>query len=119
MDSLLNLIATIIVAIIGLIGIIIQTKSKEKQDSISSKIDALRVDSANSDKKILEKIDLSRMQFLKLWLTTELTKVRDELYKPTEEQKRLLFEAKKEYNILGGDSYVDDIFDECKEKNLL
>ena len=85
MDSLLNLIATIIVAIIGLIGIIIQTKSKEKQDSISSKIDALRIDSANTDKQLMAKIDLSRMQILKVWLTTELTKVRDGLYKPTEE----------------------------------
>lgn len=119
MDSLLNLIATIIVAIIGLIGIVIQTKSKERQDNISSKIDALRVDSQKTDKELMNKIDLSRMQILKVWLTTELTKVRDELYKPTEEQKRLLFEAKKEYNVLGGDSYVDDMFDECKEKGLL
>ena len=119
MDSLLNLIATIIVAIIGLVGIVIQTKSKERQENICSKIDALRNDTMNADKKLADKIDLSRMQILKVWLTTELTKVRDKLYTPTEEQKRLLLEAKKEYNALGGDSYVDDMFNECKERDLL
>lgn len=119
MDSLLNFGATVIVAIIGLVGIVIQTKSKEKQESISKKIDALRIESKNGDTTLSSKLDESKMQILKVWLTTELTKIRDGIYKPNEEQKRLLFEAKKEYNVLGGDSYVDDMFDECKEKNLI
>lgn len=119
MDSLLNFGATVIVAIIGLIGIIIQTKAKARQESIESKIDALRVESKDGDNNLSIKIDTTKMEFLKVWLTVELTKVRDELYKPNEEQKRLLIEAKKTYNDLGGDSYVDDMFDECKLKKLI
>ena len=119
MDSLLNFGATVIVAIIGLVGIVIQTKSKEKIEHTNSKIDELRNESKNGDRTLSGKLDESKMQILKVWLTNELTKVRDGVYKPNEEQKRLLFEAKKEYNNLGGDSYIDDMFDECKLKNII
>ena len=54
-----------------------------------------------------------------MWLITELTKIRDESYIPNEEQKRLIHEVKDEYNGLGGDSYVDDMFEDCKKKNLI
>lgn len=119
MDSLLNFGATVIVAIIGLVGVVIQTKSKARQESIESKIDALRIESKDGDNNLSIKIDTAKMEFLKVWLTVELTKVRDELYKPNEEQKRLIIEAKRKYNDLGGDSYVDDMFDECKLKKLI
>ena len=119
MDSLLNFIATIVVAVIGLIGIVIQTKSKQKTETIDSKIDALRKESEANDKVINNKLDSTKLQTLKIWLTTEMTKIRDGYYKPNEEQKRLLFEAKREYNLAGGDSYVDDMFDEIKSKNLI
>ena len=119
MDSLLNFGATVIVAIIGLVGIVIQTKSKEKQNTIEQKIDALRKESKEGDTILSGKLDTAKMQILKVWLTVELTKIRDGLYKPNEEQKRLLIEAKKEYNTLGGDSYVDDMFDDIKSKNII
>ena len=119
MDGLLNFGATIIVAIIGLVGIVIQTKSKEKIEHTNSKIDELRKESKTMDDILSTKLDATKLQTLKLWLITELTKVRDDVYIPNEEQKRLIIEAKSEYNRLGGDSYVDDMFDECKEKNLI
>ena len=40
-------------------------------------------------------------------------------YKPTLEEKRLLYETKEKYNSLGGDSYVDDMFDDLKKKGLI
>lgn len=119
MSSVLNFIATIIVAIIGLIGIVIQTKSKERQESIESKIDTLRKESKEGDNNLSIKLDNTKMQFLKVWLTVELTKVRDNYYSPNEEQKRLIIEAKKTYNDLGGDSYVDDMYDELKKNKKL
>lgn len=119
MDSVFNFIATIIVAIISLIGIIIQTKSKERQENIACKIDELREESKNGDNNLSKKIDTANIQFLKVWLTVELTKVRDEIYKPNEEQKRLIIEAKKMYNDLGGNSYIDDMYNECKLKKLI
>lgn len=40
-------------------------------------------------------------------------------YKPTSEEKRLLFETKEKYNSLGGDSYVDDMFDDLKNEGMI
>lgn len=119
MDSLLNFGATVIVAIIGLVGIVIQTKSKEKIENTNSKLDKFHKESLDGDNKLSMKLDVTMVQLYRIWLTTELTKVRDGVYKPNEEQKRLLMETKSQYNELGGDSYVDYMFDECKEKNLI
>lgn len=119
MDAIYNLIATLGVAIISLIGIFVQTKSKEKQDSISQKLDLLRKESKACDTVLNNKLDKNRIKTLRMWLITELTKIRDESYTPNEEQKRLIHEVKDEYNGLGGDSYVDDMFEDCKKKNLI
>ena len=119
MDDLLNFCATIIVAIIGLVGIVIQTKSNEKIENTNSKIDELRNESKVGDNILSTKLDATKLQTLKLWLITELTKIRADVYIPNEEQKRLIIEAKSEYNRLGGDSYVDDMFDELKDRDLL
>lgn len=119
MQSILNFIATIIVAIISLIGVLIQTKSKEKQDNIVTKLEQIRMESKQGDESIKSKIDKNHIETLKVWLVTELTKIRDEVYVPNEEQKALIHEAKREYNRLGGDSYVDTMFDNCIHRGLL
>ena len=36
-------------------------------------------------------------------------------YNPTTEEKMILYETKEKYNDLGGDSYVDDMFDKLRE----
>ena len=40
-------------------------------------------------------------------------------YKPLIEEKRLLYEIKELYNANGGDSYVDDMFDNLKKEGKL
>lgn len=119
MEIMLNFIATIIVAIISLVGVLIQTKSKERQDNIVTKLEQIRMESKQGDKAIENKLDKNQIATLKMWLVTELTKIRDELYTPNEEQKALIHEAKKAYNDLGGDSYVDTMFDDCIHRGLL
>ncbi len=119
MEAILTLIGTIIVAIISLIGVIFQTKSKEKQDSIDKKLDAFRKESKDDDIKLNKKLDDNHLQTLKLWLVTEMTKIREGNYKPNDELRSLIHEAKQEYNNLGGDSYVDSMFDELKDKKLI
>ena len=101
-------IATVCVAIIGLIGIIIQTMTNsklERQDklvkTIDEKIEASRKESKNDDKKLNAKLDNIRMNELKRFLINEMSKIRDKNYIPNEEQKRLIHEAKQEYNELG------------------
>ena len=126
MDSFLSFLGMIIVAIISLIGIIIQTKSHnklQKQSDIvktmDAKLDKLHAESKEDDFKLNKKLDENKMNDLKRFLIIEMTKIDQGIYQATDNQKRMLKEAKDEYNRAGGDSYVDDMYDKLKDKNLL
>ena len=126
MDSFLSFLGMIIVAIISLIGIIIQTKSHnklQKQSDIvktmDAKLDKLRAESKKDDFNLNKKLDENKMNDLKRFLIIEMTKIDQGIYQATDNQKRMLKEAKDEYNRAGGDSYVDDMYDKLKDKNLL
>ena len=126
MDSLLSFLGMIIVAIIGLIGIIIQTKSHnklQKQSDIvktmDAKLDKLRAEAKKDDFNLNKKLDENKMNDLKRFLIIEMTKIDQGIYQATDNQKRMLKEAKDEYNRAGGDSYVDDMYNKLKDKNLL
>ena len=126
MDSFLSFLGMIIVAIISLIGIIIQTKSHnklQKQSDIvktmDAKLDKLREESKKDDFTLNKKLDENKMNDLKRFLIIEMTKIDQGIYQATDNQKRMLKEAKDEYNRAGGDSYVDDMYDKLKDKNLL
>ena len=133
MDAIYNLIATLGVAVISLIGIFVQTKSKEKTESISTtqeamseiqgsildKIEALRKESKDDDVKLHKKLDKQHINDLKRFLITEMSKIQNKDYVPNEEQKSIIKEAKKEYNDLGGDSYVDDMYEDLREQKLI
>ena len=119
-------IATVLVAIIGLIGIIIQTRSanklKSQQDlleTVDEKMDEFKKQSENEDHKIHERLDQIEMDVCKRFLIVEMTKIQDGMYIPNEEQKRMLHETKQSYNDNGGDSYVDSMFDRLQAKGLL
>ena len=126
MESILNFLGMIIVAIIGLIGVIIQTQSHvkiKKQDGlmkvIDKKIDGLRNESKKDDIKLNKKIDDINVNTTKRFLITEMTKIKQGYYIPTDNQKRVIVETKSEYNKAGGDSYVDDMYEDLKNKNLI
>lgn len=130
MDSILSFLGMVIVAIIGLVGVILQVKSKEKTESIDSKIDnmkkeftneliSFKEESTESDKRISDQIQEVRMTVCKRFLVTELSKIEEENYIPSEEQKRVLKDTKDEYNAAGGDSYVDDMYDDLRDKGLI
>ena len=137
MDGILSFLGMVIVAIIGLVGVILQVKSKEKAESIDSKIDNIKKEftkktddftnelitfkeeSTQSDKRISDQIQEVRMTVCKRFLVTELSKIEEENYIPSEEQKRVLKDTKDEYNAAGGDSYVDDMYDDLRDKGLI
>lgn len=130
MDSILSFLGMVIVAIIGLVGVILQVKSKEKTESIDSKIDnmkkeftneliSFKEESTESDKRISDQIQEVRMTVCKRFLVTELSKIEEENYIPSEEQKRVLKDTKDEYNAAGGDSYVDDMYEDLRDKGLI
>lgn len=119
-------IATILVAIIGLIGVVIQTKSnnklKSQQDllkTVDIKMDKFKKQSENEDRKLHSKLDHMEMDNCKRFLIVEMTKIQDGHYIPNEEQRRMLHETKQLYNEKGGDSYVDSMFERLQNKGLL
>lgn len=137
MDGILSFLGMVIVAIIGLVGVILQVKSKEKTESIDLKIDNIKKEftkktddftnelitfkeeSTRSDKRISDQIQEVRMTVCKRFLVTELSKIQEENYIPSEEQKIVLKDTKDEYNAAGGDSYVDDMYDDLRDKGLI
>lgn len=126
MDAFWSFLGVVIVAIISLIGTVIQSKSHKKLEtqedlikSVDSKIEVLRKESKEDDINLRQKLDYITMNQLKRFLIVEMTKVKNGSYIPTENQKRMLSEAKDEYNQAGGDSYVDDMYDDLRKNNLL
>lgn len=119
-------IATVLVAIIGLLGIVIQNKANSKLKSqedllktVDDKMDKLKTQSIEEDKRLNKKLDIMDMDNCKRFLIVEMTKIQDGMYTPNEEQKRMLYETKERYNNDGGDSYVDSMFEGLQAKGLL
>lgn len=123
---MIQAIATVIVAIIGLIGIIIQNRSHTKLKSqeellktVDEKIDKLKTQSTEEDKRLNDKLDAIDMNSCKRFLIVEMTKIKDGTYIPNEEQKHMLHETKTRYNNNGGNSYIDGMFEGLQDKGLL
>lgn len=124
--TIISAFTTTLVAIIGLIGIIIQTKSHDKLktqeeilNTVQNKVDSLRKESKDDDKRLNERLDNMELESCKRFLIVEMTKIIDGTYIPNEEQKRMLHDTKKIYNDRGGNSYVDSMFDHLVDKGLL
>ncbi len=126
MESFLQFLGTVLVAVIGLIGIIIQkghsTKLNDQKvltEDIQKSINELRKESKDDDAKLNAKLDQTRMNSLKRFLVSEMSKIKNGTYVPNEEQKQVLKDAKDEYNAAGGDSYVDDMYDDMRDQGLI
>lgn len=119
-------IATVLVAVIGLFGIIIQARSNNKLKSqedllkiVNDKMDNLKQQSKDGDLNLNVKLDNMEMNVCKRFLIIEMTKIQDGTYTPNEEQKHMLYETKELYNHKGGDSYVDAMFERLQAQNKL
>ena len=119
MESILSFAATIIVAILSTISVWIQSSGKKRQKEMQDSINTFRDESAKNDAKIERQIDDVRIGVTKRYLVTEMTKILQGDYVPNEEQKRTLKEAKDEYNKAGGDSYIDDMYEDLRNRNLI
>ena len=58
------------------------------------------------------------MAYNKAYLVATMSRVQNG-QKLTPEEIRILHEQKAEYNGLGGDSYVDDMFEKCEREHLI
>lgn len=112
-------------AICSLLAVIIQVKSNNKTKKngdmmtiIDSKLDKLKADSDASDKELRECITEHHLRYFKDQLVITMSKI-EAGYIPTIEEKHILHEQKAKYNELGGDSYVDEMWDNLHSKGLL
>lgn len=101
----------ILVALISTTGVIattvIQSIQANKKDSIESKLTKIQL--------ALEEEKLDRCK-------TDLIVIMSRIYNgytPTNEEVRILYETKEKYNKLGGDSYVDDMFEKLKKEGKI
>lgn len=112
-------------AICTLIGVIIQVKNNNKNKSneniiqtIDAKLDKLKEDSDKSDKEIKECVTQHHFRYYKDHLVMMMSRI-ESGYKPTDEEVKILYEQKETYNAMGGDSYVDRMFERLQEKHLI
>lgn len=95
---------TIIVALITTVGVVlttlIQSIANRKKDNILETLQQEILDRCKSDLVIL------------------MSRIRNG-YIPTTEEKMILYETKKRYNDLGGDSYVDDMFEGLRKEGKI
>ena len=126
MESILTaLIGGLCVAIPNIIATISANKKNNLQD-LEKNINKTIKDNYTSVKSELIKIrnDLTKQQNketlsrCKVDLVNVMSRVQNN-YILTEEERRILIEEKEEYNKLGGDSYVDDMFDRLKKEGKL
>lgn len=103
--AVISAIATIFVAIIGLIGIVIQTRShtkiKKNEDilnSVNKQIKNLRDESKKDDAELHKRLDNIDLYNCKCFLIVEMTKIQQGTYAPSEEQKRIIHEMHERYN---------------------
>ena len=118
-EQLFGLVGVMFTAILSLIGVIYQNSTKTKQDDLINKVESLKKENKEFSNDILNKLDEVTMNNLKRFIVLELTKINSGVYTPTDSQKRMLKDAKDEYNRSGGDSYVDDLYDELREKHII
>lgn len=128
--SIISMLGSVLVAIIGLVGIRMQTKSKEKQDNIAETMEKIRKENNENVERLSDELSHVELGGLKRFLVGELTEAKKKAKNPrltekqkenilNEEQKRLIHEAKDRYNVLGGDSYVDSLYEDVEEMNVI
>ena len=129
-SAMISMVGTVIVAIIGLLGIRLQTRSKERQEDIQKTVETIRKEGNKNVERLSDELATVELSGLKRFLITEMTEAKKKSKNPrltqeqkerilNEEQKHMLHDAKKRYNDLGGDSYVDDMFDDLLKDGIL
>jgi len=112
-------------AVCSLLAVIVQVRGagkQKKQDDLvktmNAKLDNMKEESAEADKKINTKIDEQQFRYYKDQLIVMMSRIQNG-YMPTQEEKYILHEQKAKYNSMGGDSYVDEMFDKLVQKDLI
>lgn len=107
-------IITFVIAFVGAIGLIYK-KIKGFNIEMKKVIKDTLKDELSDLKKNLREESLSRC---KSDLVVIMSRIQNG-YVPTSEEVMVLYETKTKYNKLGGDSYIDDMFEKLKKEGKL
>ena len=114
-----------ITAVCSLLAVIVQVKGagkQKKQDdlvkAIDGKLDVMKSASEERAKALWDSITEHQLRYFKDELVGTLSRIENG-YIPTTEEKHILHEQKAKYNELGGDSYVDEMWDKLVKKDLI
>lgn len=123
--SIVTQFGVMFAALCSLIGIIVQAKQSGKSkktdalmETIDKKLDVMKERSKKADEEIKASMKEQHLRYYKDQLVSMLSRVENG-YKPTVEEKHILHEQKARYNELGGDSYVDEMWDKLIKKDLI
>lgn len=123
--SIVAQIGVIFTALCSVVIVIIQAhnsnKAKKTEDlmkTVDVKIDDMKKESEENDKKLRISINEHHLRYYKDQLVATMSRIENG-YTPTVEEKHILHEQKAAYNDLGGDSYVDEFWDRLIKKNLI
>lgn len=112
----------IFVALISALGVVattlIQTIATRKKDKLDAKLTTMSVNFDTKLNELKKNLEAEKLDRAKADLIGLMSRIRNG-YIPTTEEKMILYETKKKYNDLGGDSYVDDMFEKLKKEGKI
>ena len=114
MELWIALVSGLCVAIPNLVATIMTSK----KDTIEQKLTNMSVNFDNKLNKLENNLQEEKLDRCKTDLVSLMSRIATG-YSPTAEEKMILYEIKNKYNMLGGDSYVDDMFDKLKKEGKL
>ena len=121
MELWIALISGLCVAIPNLVATILGNKKnniKSVKVDIQKSIKATETSIKTELTKLRNSLNEETLNRCKVDLINVMSRVQNG-YTLTEEERRILIEEKEQYNKLGGDSYVDDMFDRLKKEGKL
>lgn len=118
MKEIIIAIISILPGMATLIVGLVTNKKVKKQDKMREEIKDLRVEMNGKLDKLDKKVDDNRKKELRTILVNEYTALING-NKKSKEQKQDISDMFEEYKSLGGNSYIDDLHDIWKEKEII
>lgn len=113
---------TVLVALISGLCVaipnVIATVTTNKNNKIDDKLTKISVSFEKSLRDLKVAMNSESLDRAKNDLIVIMSRIRNG-YTPTPEEVMVLYETKEKYNKLGGDSYVDDMFEKLKKEGKL
>lgn len=113
-----NILVALVSGLCVAVPNIIATIVTNKKDTIDKKLSNIQVSFENKLKDLQSALNQQSLDSAKSDLIVLMSRIKNG-YEPTTEEIMILYETKEKYNDLGGDSYVDNMFDNLKKEGKI